>query len=420
MKRPSGSALAQHWDLDPNITLLNHGSFGATPRVVRQAAASFTTQMEAEPVRFFVTELEPLLDRAREVMANFVRCDADDFAFVANASTGVSTVTRSLRLQPGDELLTTAHEYNACNNALQQAAARSGAKIVSVRWPFPAKNEHELTEAVLAGITPKTKLLLLSHITSVSATVMPVGQIIAAAQARGVDVLLDSAHGPGSVEMNLQAWKPAYATGNFHKWVCAPKGSGFLYVRPDKQAEIQPLTISHGMNATRTDRSRFRLEFDYQGTQDPAAWLATPAAVDFVPRLLGDAGLESGGWENVRRANHDLAQRGAAIVGEALGTLPALPATLCASMAMVPIPAHAAALDARLRLRPTRYADALQDVLLSRYGIQVPILRMPEQEGMTLETDRYVRVSGQMYNSEEQYAYLGWALARELEAERRG
>ena len=369
---------------------------------------------------FFVTELEPLLDRAREMMAKFVGCDAEDFAFVDNASTGVSTVTRSLRLDLGDELLTTAHEYNACNNALRQAAERSGAKVVTVRTPFPAQTGDELAEAVLAGITDRTKLLLLSHITSVSATIMPVARIISAAQARGVDVLLDSAHGPGSVEMNLRQWKPAYATGNFHKWVCAPKGSAFLYVRPDKQAGMQPLTISHGMNATRTDRSRFRLEFDYQGTQDPAAWLATPAAVDFVPRLLGDADSGGGGWESVRLANHDLAQRGAAIVGEALGTAPALPDGLCASMAMVPIPAHAAEVDARLRARPTRYADALQDVLLSKYGIQVPILRMPVQEGISLETDRYVRVSGQLYNSEQQYAYLAWALGRELEAEQMG
>ncbi len=415
MDRPFGSALAKHWNLDPSITLLNHGSFGATPRVVREAAAAFTARMEAEPVRFFVSELEPLLDGAREKMAAFVGCAAADFAFVTNASTGVSTVTRSLRLEPGDELLTTAHEYNACNNALRQAAERSGARVVTVRVPFPAKDGQEMAAAVLAGITERTKLLLLSHITSVSATVIPVGRIIEAAQARGVDVLLDSAHGPGSVEMNLGEMKPAYATGNFHKWVCAPKGSAFLYVRPDRQDGMSPLTISHGMNSSRTDRSRFRLEFDYQGTQDPSAWLATPAAAEFVPGLLG-----GGGWERVRRVNHDLAQHGAAVVGAALGTVPALPEELCASMALVPIPAHDSGLDGRLRQRPTLYADALQDVLLAKYGIQVPILRMPVQEGVVLETDRFVRVSGQLYNSLEQYEYLGWALRRELGAEREG
>ena len=418
MDRPFGSAFAKHWNLDSSITLLNHGSFGATPRVVRDAAAAFTARMELEPVGFFVSELEPLLDCARETMAAFVGCAAADFAFVTNASTGVSTVTQSLRLEPGDELLTTAHEYDACNNALRRAAERSGATVVTARAPFPAKDGEEIAAAVLAGITDRTKLLLLSHITSVSAMVMPVGRIIAAAQARGVDVLLDSAHGPGSVKMNLGELKPAYATGNFHKWVCAPKGSAFLYVRPDRQAGVSPLTISHGMNSSRTDRSRFRLEFDYQGTQDPCSWLATPTAVEFLPGLLGLVG--SGGWERVRLVNHELAQRGAAVVGAALGTVPPLPEELCASMALVPIPAHDAGVDARLRARPTLYADALQDVLLAKYGIQVPILRMPVQEGLTLETDRFVRVSGQLYNSLEQYEYLGWALRRELETEREG
>ena len=414
MQRPEGSRHAEHWAIDPRVTLLNHGSFGATPRAVMAEADRFRLMVEREPVGFFVEQLEPLLDGARGAMAAFVGCDADDFAFVSNASAGVSTVVRSLRLAPGDELLTTGHEYNACNNALRHAAERAGAKVVSVRFPFPATSAAEMAEAVLAGITARTKLLLLSHITSPSATVTPAAEIIRRAQERGVDVLLDSAHGPGSVELNLRALAPAYATGNFHKWLCAPKGSAFLFVRRDRQAGMQPLTISHGMNSPRTDRSRFRLEFDFGGTLDPSPWLATPAALRLLPTLVPD-----GTWAGVMWANHALAQQGAAILGNVLGTRPPLPPMLCASMSLVPIPAHEPALDARLRARPTRYADALQDRLLAEYGIQVPILRMPPQPGETLETDRYVRLSAQLYNTPEQYAFLAEALVEELERERR-
>lgn len=413
MHPPRGSPHTQLWAIDPRVTLLNHGSFGATPRLVLAEADRFRLLVEQEPVGFFVEQLEPLLDQARATMAAFVGCDPDDFAFISNASAGVSTVARSLQLEPGDELLTTAHEYNACNNALRHAAQRAGAKVVTVRFPFPATSPAQIASAVLAGITPRTKLLLLSHITSPSATITPAAEIIRQAQNRGVDVLLDSAHSPGCVPLNLRELAPAYATGNFHKWLCAPKGSAFLFVRRDRQASMQPLTISHGMNSPRTDRSRFRLEFDFAGTLDPAPWLATPAALRLLPTLVPDAT-----WAGVMQANHALAQHGAAIVADALGSRPPLPPALCASMSLVPIPAHEPELDARLRARPTRYADALQDRLLTNYAIQVPVLRMPPQPGETLETDRYLRLSAQLYNTPEQYAFLAHALTRELALER--
>lgn len=413
---PAPSPLAVHWSLDPDVVFLNHGSFGATPRAVREAQRRWQDTFEAEPVRFVVKELEPALARARDALSPLLACRPDDWAFVANATTAVNCVARSLRLNPGDEVVSSTHEYNACANAIRWACDRAGAKVVNVEWPFPVADESELVAPLLAAITPRTRLVLLSAVTSPTGFITPYERLVREIQGRGVDVLLDAAHGPGFIELDLGTLAPAYATGNFHKWLCAPKGSAFLYVRPDRQAATDPAVISHGFNTTRTDASRFRVQFDYWGTEDPSRYLATPDAVQAVPSFLppapGDAAPRDR-WRRVINQNRALARRGREILLAALGTPPPVPESMLGSMAAVMLPAHARELAERLARRPTAYHDALQDELIARHRIQVPILRSP-----TDPTKRWVRISAQLYNSAEQYEYLARAITQELARER--
>ena len=271
------SPLADHWPLDPDVTFLNHGSFGACPTAVLAAQRAWQDRMEREPVRWFADELELAQDEARRRVGAFLNADPDDLAFVRNATTGVNTVLRSLRFQPGDRILAADHEYNAVLNAAAFVAARDGATLDVAALPFPVGDPEQIVERVLDAVRPRTRLAILSAITSPTAVVMPIVELAHALGDRGLDVLVDGAHAPGQVPVDLAALEAAgvsYWTGNAHKWLCAPKGSGILWVRRGRQAAIRPLTISHGANDARTDRSRFRLEFDWTGTDDWSSWMA--------------------------------------------------------------------------------------------------------------------------------------------------
>jgi isopenicillin-N epimerase len=400
------SGLRRHWGLDPAVTFLNHGSYGACPLPVLAAQQRWRERLEREPVRFMATELESALDEARAEAARFVGADPEGFAFVTNATTGVSTVLASLaadgHVKPGDELLTTDHVYNACRNALDLAAERSGASVKVVRVPFPLERADEVLEAVLAGVTPQTTLALLDHVTSPTGLVLPVERLVPDLQARGVDVLLDAAHAPGMVDLNVEALGAAYTTGNFHKWVCAPKGAAFLAVRADRRDRIRPLVTSHGANDARPGRSRFRKEFDWTGTDDPTAWLCVPDSI----RFLG--GLFPGGWPELRRRNREGALSARRRLAARLGiTLPA-PDDMIGSLAALPLP------DAPERAsKATRYKEPLQTALVENHHIQVPVMTWPARP------KRLIRTSTQAYNSPEEIDLLADALLVELAAERR-
>ncbi len=396
LNQPAGDPAI--WPLDPDVIFLNHGSFGCCPRPVLEFQQQIRARMERQPVQFFVRDLEGLLDSARAVLAEFLGADADDLVFVPNATAGVNAVVRSLRFERGDELLVTDHEYNACRNALDFAAARWGAHVTVIAVPFPLASADDIVTAVLERVTPRTRLALFDHVTSQTGLVMPIRRLAEELAARGVETLVDGAHAPGMVPLRLREMGATYYTGNCHKWLCAPKGAGFLVVRRDRQALIRPTVISHGANTTRTDRSRFQVEFGWTGTCDPSAWLSVPESL----RLIGS--LLPGGWPEVMERNRALALAGRKVLCDALGIAPPCPDELIGSLASVPIPDSA---DDGAPASPL-YADPLQDELRLRHRIEVPIIPWPAPP------KRLLRISAQLYNSLPHYRLLAGALKAAL------
>ncbi|MCY1035652.1 aminotransferase class V-fold PLP-dependent enzyme [Corallococcus sp. BB11-1] len=386
--------LSSHWGLDPQVVFLNHGSFGACPTAVLQHQSELRARLEAEPVRFLGREVEPLLDEARAALAAFVGADADDLAFMPNATTGVNTVLRNLRFQPGDELLTTDNEYNASKNALDAACAAMGAKVVVAKLPWPVPSADAVVDAVMAQVTPRTRLLLVDHITSQTALVMPLAELVRALRERGVETLVDGAHGPGMVPLALQELGAAYYTGNCHKWLCAPKGAAFLYVRRDLQPGMKPLVVSHGHNSPRTDRSRFRLEFDWTGTHDPTPFLCIPTAL----RVVG--GLVPGGWPEVMASNREKALAARRRLNARLKQDTLLcPDAMVGSMVCVALPDGAPE-----RPEPPLYLDPLHVRLFEEHRVEVPVTPWPKAPR------RHLRLSAQLYNTPADYEALGDAL----------
>jgi len=389
--------LRSHWTLDPEIRFLNHGSFGACPKPVLALQQELRARIEREPVLFLARELEGRIDAAREVLAPFLGAPAEDFVPVPNATTGVNAVLRSLDFRPGDEILVTDQGYNACRNAAEFAAARAGARVTVARVPFPLRSAGEVVEAVLAAVTGRTRLALLDHVTSPTGLVFPIAELVRELRARGVETLVDGAHAPGMLPLDLGALAPAYYTGNLHKWVCAPKGAAFLYVRPDLQSAIRPPVLSHGANSPRTDRSRFRLEFDFTGTDDPTAFLCVPECLRFLGSLF------AGGWEELRRRNRELVLRARALLCDALGTPAPAPEAMIGSLATVPLP------PGRDGARPDAFAlDPLQRTLFEQHRIEVPVFPWPAPPR------RHLRVSAQAYNELAEYEALAGALRAEL------
>jgi isopenicillin-N epimerase len=330
-------------------------------------------------------------------VAGFVGARADDLAFVQSATAAVNAVVRSLRLRPGDELLTTDHAYNACRNVLLHAVRESGAKLVVAQVPFPLSGPHEVIDAVLGAATERTRLAMIDHVTSPTAVVFPVKALVAALAARGIDTLVDGAHAPGMLALDVEAIGAAYYAGNFHKWVCAPKAAGFLHVRRDRQEGLHPPVISHGYNFDHPSRSRFRLEFDWTGTGDPTAALSVPAAWRFMSALF------PGGMAEVAAHNHALVLAGRRLLAEALGVALPVPDEMVGSMASLPLPDDA---------EPVRspYTSALQAWLYDVNLIEVPIFPWPAAPR------RLIRISAQVYNTLDEYERLAEALASSLRA----
>ncbi len=380
---PFGRAIRHEWLLEEGLDFLNHGSFGATPRVVLAAQDRWRLAMERQPMRFFLEEYGGALRGAAARLAAYVGAEPEDLAFVDNATTGVNAVLRSLALAPGDELLTTEHVYNAVGLTLDYVAERAGARVVRFALPYPVRGPDDLLAGLTSALTDRTRIVVLDHVTSATAMLLPIGPAVALCRQRGVPVLIDGAHALGMLPLDLPALGADWYTGNAHKWLCAAKGTAFLWCRPDApdRAALRPTVVSHPY------RQGLAEEFDWTGTRDPSAWLAIDAALTFREGL---------GDERVRAWNNGLAAAAADLLARAWGVDLPVPAAMRGSMACVPCPVDVS-------------PDAAGVQRLARW------LRETHQlEPMPVPFDgrMYIRVSAQVYNSIDQYERLADVLLR--------
>ena len=384
------------WNLDPAVSHLNHGSFGATPAPALEAQQRWRDRLESNPTRFMLEQYQPALDLARERVAGFVGAEPAGLAFVNNTTAGVNAVLRSLEatLRPGDEIVITDHGYNACRNAATVTAARTGARVVLAAVPFPVDGPAAVIASIMEAVTDRTRLLLIDSVTSPTALVLPVAELVAALEP-DISLLVDAAHAPGMIDFDVSAIGASYITGNCHKWMCAPKGSAFLYVREDRRSRIYPAVISHGYNgAWPAQGGHLHTQFDWTGTDDPSAWLAVPDALDTV------ASLHPQGWKGVRRSNRELCLAGRDILIESLGIDQPAPDDMIGAIASVPLP------DSR---KPAgNIFDPLMAALRSKWNIEAMVFTWPSAP------QRLLRISAQQYNRIDEFHRLAQAVNAEL------
>lgn len=291
--------LASHFLLDPKVIFLNHGSFGACPAPVLEVYQGWQRRLEKQPVLFLARELPGLLENARSVLAEAVGCGANDLVYLPNATYGVNAAARSLDLGPGHEILTTDQEYGACLNAWKYISRQTGAELIQQPLTLPVRSPADLLEEFWGAVTSRTKVIFLSHITSPTALILPVRELCARAREHGILTVVDGAHAPGQIPLDLTALGADFYTGNCHKWLLAPKGAAFLYVRPERQDLVEPLVVSWGWGENRTYKTGSRLVnvMEWQGTRDPSAALTVPAALAFQ---------EQHSWEEIRENSRGL------------------------------------------------------------------------------------------------------------------
>jgi isopenicillin-N epimerase len=380
---------ASLWSLDPSVTYLNHGSFGACPSAVLAVQSSLRQEMEREPVDFLAATLPARLNAAREALASFLGADSADLVFVPNATAGVNAVLRSLSFEPGEELLVTNHTYAACRKTVDFVAAQTGARVVVANILFPCRNDEEIVAPILKCVSPQTRLALLDHVTSPTALVLPLARLVGELRARGVDTLVDGAHAPGMVPIALSELGAAYYTGNAHKWLCAPKGAAFLHVQRDRQAPLHPNVISHGYT------TGFHAEFDWTGTFDPTPWLCIPESLRFI------GALQPGGWPEVMASNRALTLRARALLLQVCGIDAPCPETMIGSMASIPLPKGPPGSPAH-RLDCAGLHDWFRDRGVETWVHPNPI--------------PVLRLSAQLYNTLDQFKQLASLLEEALRA----
>ncbi len=359
--------------LRPEIAFLNHGSFGACPRPVFEAYQRWQRELAYQPVEFLGRRLGGLLAEARASLAAYLGTQVDSLVFVPNATHGMNIVARSLRLAPGDEVLLTDHEYGAVQRTWRFICAQSGASSRVQPIALPVTSPDALVDQLWEGVTERTRVIVVSHITSPTALIFPVDAICRRAAGQGILTIIDGAHAPGQINVRLDALQADFYMGNCHKWLCAPPGAGFLYARPDRQPLLHPLIVSWGWQAEHPGPSPFQDYFGWTGTSDPAAYLSVPAAIAFQ---------EEHHWPEVRAACHRLASQ----ARERIATLTSLE-HICSDslewwnqMCSIPLPVSERAA-----------ADALKQNLWERYRVEVPIVEWNKRF--------FVRISIQAYNT---------------------
>jgi len=375
-------SFASVWDFAPGVTYLNHGSFGPPPRPVFEARLAWLRRIAANPMAYLSRGIEQdrFIGEARASLAHLVGCPADDLAFVENSTVGMNIVARSFPLTRGARVLTTDHEYGAVTRLWGEVCAAAGAELVTQTLPYPFEDAQSVVDAIFAGADERVKLLVVSHVTSPTAVVLPIEAICAEARRRGIATCVDGPHAIAMRNVRLAQLDCDYYVASLHKWLCAPFGTGFLYVHPRRQDVVRPLVVSWGRTPEGAAKS-WRDEFFWLGTRDPSAYLAVPAAIEFL------AGV---GWEHFRRHTHQLAEYARQSIVELTGLAPFVPDSTEWYGSMIALPL------------PPGDAPALQRALVDRYGIEIPIIPWQGR--------RFVRPSCHLYTTRAQIDLLCDAL----------
>jgi isopenicillin-N epimerase len=366
--------LKEYFHLDPTIHFLNHGSYGATPKPVFEAYQKWQLRLETQPVLFLGREFYRFIKESREVLGEYLHVSADDLVYIPNATHGVNIVARSLDLRPGDEILTSDHEYGACDYTWEFVCNKTGATYIHQSIPLPVYTEDEIVEQLWQGVTPRTRVIYLSHITSATALRLPIEEVCRRARQAGILTIVDAAHTPGQIPLDLDQLGADLVFGNCHKWMMAPKGAAFLYARREVQDRIQPLVVSWGYNPTPdiATGSRFIDLLEWTGTKDPTAALTVPDAIRF---------MQEHDWEEVRHQCHDLLRQALERVCELTGMTPLYPldSDFYSQMGIAPLP------NCDLELLKSRLYD--------EFRVEVPLIQWQDRQ--------FVRISIQGYNSRE-------------------
>lgn len=367
--------------LDSTITFLNHGSFGACPQPIFDEFQRFQRELELDPVHFIQKKLPVYLKQAKAPLGEFIGCNPKDFFFVPNPTVAINTVMRSLQLQPGDEILATNHEYGAMDRTWHFYCKKSGAKYVRQPITLPVVSKEQMIAEFWKGYTSKTKVIFLNHISSSTALIFPVKEICDKAQELGLITIVDGAHVPGHIDLDLADLNPDFYTGTLHKWMLAPKGSSFLYVKKEFQDDIDPLVVSWGYESLAPSESRFLDYHEYQGTNDHSAFLCTPTVIHF---------LKENDWKAKSEACKQIVLENYQRFCDLLQTQPIAPITseFLGQMASIPV-------------KTTKPAE-LKDLLYNQYKIQIPV--------MPLNDKVYLRYSINAYNTQEDLDVLYRAL----------
>ena len=354
--------------LDPDITFLNHGSFGACPKPVFDAYQNWQRKLENQPVQFMAIDVYEHLALARNKLGAFIGCDGDDLFFIPNATTAVNTIIRSLDLGPGDEVLSTNHEYGSLIRAWEWVAKEKGFHFIQHEFPLPLKTHEDFIEDFWESVTANTRIIFVSHITSSTGLIFPAEKICSRARKDGILTIIDGAHVPGQLALDITAMDPDVYTGACHKWLSAPKGSTFLYVKNDLQSLIKPLIISWGEAGDDPGPSQFLKDNQYQGTRDPSAFLAVPAAIDFQ---------KVHNWNTVKKSCRELNRRTRDRAYKIIHTDPICPNTeeWLVQMASVEVDVN--------------NEQALKDTLLETYKIEIPVFTWQEKTLLRFSFNAY-------------------------------
>lgn len=371
--------------LRPDVIFLNHGSFGACPRPVFAAYQNWQLELERQPVEFLGRRFTDLMRSARAALAAYVGADPDDLVYVPNATTAINIVARSLPLHPGDEVLSTDHEYGAMDRTWRFICQKRGARYINQTIPLPLESPEQIVEAIWSAVTERTRVLFMSHITSPTALILPIAQLIQRAHSAGILTVIDGAHAPGQIPLDLKTLGADFYAGNCHKWLCAPKGSAFLFARRDVQHLLEPLVVSWGWQSDTPGPSRFVDEQEWQGTRDISAYLTVPNAIQFQAEH---------NWLHVQQRCHALASLARHVISDLTGLEPLYPDSLDWYAQMITLPL------------PPCDPQELKQRLYDEYAIEVPIITWKERQ--------FIRVSIQGYNTKADVEALTAALARLL------